>query len=387
MKFPPLLAPKLFYFFWFMALGVYGPFVTLYYRDQGLDLAQIGWLLALPGATQIIAGPLWGLFADALRLHRILLPIVVTGYVIFATLVGWFNTFEPIFVLALISAIFSVPVAPLSDSATLALLGEQRERYGAQRVWGAVGWGLSSVVSGMIVEQLGLPVIFWLCPLMGLFAALSAIALPGVALAAPNVFDAAKSLVRDLRWARFLISAWLVGCASSLMHGFLTIYLADLGATNTQIGFAYTLASISELPVMGLSAIALRRWGTKPLLFCAGLAYAIRLLIYVIAPDPTVALATQLLHGFCFAALWTAGVNEAQRLAPVGLAATAQSLFGAAVFGMAAIVANILGGIIYQEFGYAVLFSAAAGLALIGAIGFLIPIPEPRQMISEQHSS
>ena len=39
-----LLAPKLFYFYWFVALGVYSPFVVLYYRRVGLDEAQIGLL-------------------------------------------------------------------------------------------------------------------------------------------------------------------------------------------------------------------------------------------------------------------------------------------------------------------------------------------------------
>jgi hypothetical protein len=38
------------------------------------------------------------------------------------------------------------------------------------------------------------------------------------------------------------------------------------------------------------------------------------------------ALAAQVLHDPCFAALWTGGVDEAQQLAPKGLEVTAQSL-------------------------------------------------------------
>jgi PPP family 3-phenylpropionic acid transporter len=127
---------------------------------------------------------------------------------------------------------------------------------------------------------------------------------------------------------------------------------------------------------MALAPLALRRWGARPMLICAGLTYALRMLIYLVAPAPEWALGAQLLHGLCFATLWTAGVHEAQRLAPAGFEATAQSLFGSAVFGIAVVIANMAGGLIYQGAGAGALFGAAAALALLGALGFALPLPE-----------
>lgn len=371
-----LLAPKMFYFFWFTAIGIYGPFITLYYQQRGLTLAQIGILLALPGITQIVAGPLWGLLADALHLHRKLLPLVIIGALVPVTLIGVMDSFWPILLLAACSAIFSVPIAPLSDTATLTLLGERREQYGAQRVWGAIGWGISSIVSGIIVQQYGLGSMFWIFPFVGACAVLVSLRLPGAELVDSHVLGSARTLLRDTRWARFLFCSLMIGCASSLMHGFLSIYLAQLGAGAGQIGLAFTIASVSELPIMALAPLVLKRWGARPLLVCAGLAYALRLTIYILAPSPEWALGAQLLHGFCFAAIWIAGVHEAQRLALPGLAATAQSLFSTALFGVAVVLANSIGGIIYQNMGSTALFGAAAILALIGAAGFTLPFEE-----------
>jgi PPP family 3-phenylpropionic acid transporter len=368
-----LLAPKLFYFFWFVALGAAMPFIVLYYRRAGLDEAQIGLVLALSGVTQIVAGPLWGLLADALHLRR-LLPVVIAGTLVPMALIGQVSGFAPIFALALVQALFSVAVAPLADSATLAALGEQRERYGAQRVWGAVGWGVSTVIAGWLVEpeRLGLGMIFWAYPLMGLLAALAALAMPRANLPArANLAGSARTLLRDPRWVRFLASVLLIGCSGALVHGFLSLYLEDLGAGGEQIGLAYLVASISELPVMALSPLVLRRWGARPLLVTAGLAYAVRMAIFAAAPAPEWVLVAQLLHGLCFAAMWTGGVVEAQRLAPPGLEATAQSLFGTAVFGVAVALANTMGGLIYRDFGFGALFAAAAALALLGALGLL----------------
>jgi MFS family permease len=276
-----------------------------------------------------------------------------------------------------------VPISPLADSATLALLGKQRERYGAQRMWGALGWGVSTVASGYIVKSMGLPVIFLIFPLVGGLAMIAGLLLPRPTLPSVDLRAAARVLLRDSRWARFLVCALLIGCASSLMHGFLSIYLADLGAGSEQIGLAYTLASVSELPVMALAPLALRRWGARPLLALAGAAYALRLLIYIVAPVPAWALGAQLLHGFCFGAMWTAGVHEAHRLAPPGLEATAQSLLGVAVFGVAVLLANSVGGVIFETWGVATLFAIAAVLAIVGAVGFLLPGREPHLQAAE----
>jgi MFS transporter, PPP family, 3-phenylpropionic acid transporter len=378
-----LLPPKLFYFFWFVALGVYMPFVVLYYREIGLDEAQIGLLLALSGVTQIVAGPLWGILADALRLRR-LLPVVIVGTLVPVALIGQVAAFAPIFALALIQSTFNVAVSPLADSATLEALGEQRERYGAQRVWGAVGWGVSTVVAGWLVDSLGLGLIFWAYPLTGALAAFAALAMPRAALPATstNLANAARRLLRDPRWARFLASALLIGCSGALVHGFLSLYLQDIGAGGSEIGLAYLIASVSELPVMALSPLVLRRWGARPLLVTSGLAYAVRMAIYAVAPGPAFVIVAQLLHGLCFAAMWTAGVLEAQRLAPPGMEATAQSLFGTATFGVAVVLANIVGGVIYRDFGFGALFAAAAVLALLGAFGMLFVGEERRVAVT-----
>jgi 4-amino-4-deoxy-L-arabinose transferase-like glycosyltransferase len=80
-------------------------------------------------------------------------------------------------------------------------------------------------------------------PIAGTLAALAALAMPRAELVTVNVVQAARRLLRDGRWARFLISAMLIGCSAALMHGFFSLYMEDLGAGGEQIGLAYTIAS------------------------------------------------------------------------------------------------------------------------------------------------
>jgi PPP family 3-phenylpropionic acid transporter len=366
-----LLPPTLFYFCWFAALGFYTPYIGLYYRAAGLDLAQIGLLVALPGLLQIVATPLWGLVADGLQIHRVLLPLAVAGTLLPVLLSGRTGSFELLLVLVAILALFTAPVTPLADSATLALLGEQRSRYGALRVWGAVGWGISTLAAGTLVQRLGLAIVFPSYALIGALAVVVAVFLPRASLPKVDLQSAARTMAHDIRWARFLACIFLIGCCNAMINGFFSLYLQDLGAGGEQIGLAFVIASISELPVLVFAPLVLRRWGARPLLIGAGLLYALRAGIYVVAPSLGWALAAQVLHGPCFAALWTGGVDEAQRLAPKGMEVTAQSLFGTLFFGVATVIASTIGGWIYRDLGYGTLFSIGSMVALLGALGML----------------
>jgi len=327
--------------------------------------------VALPGLLQIIATPLWGLVADGLQIHRVLLPLAVAGTLLPVLLTGRTGSFELLLALVAILALFTAPVTPLADSATLALLGDQRARYGALRVWGAVGWGLSTLAAGMLVQRLGLAIVFPSYALIGALAVLVALFLPRASLPKVDLRAAARTMARDARWARFLGCIFLIGCCNAIINGFLSLYLQDLGASGEQIGWAIAIASISELPVLVFAPLVLRRWGARPLLICAGVLYALRAGIYIAAPSLGWALAAQVLHGPCFAALWAGGVDEAHRLAPQGMEVTAQSLFGTLFFGVATAVASVIGGWVYRDLGSGALIGIGSLAALLGALGML----------------
>jgi PPP family 3-phenylpropionic acid transporter len=379
-----LLAPKLFYFCWFAAFGAFIPFVSLYYRHVGLDLGQIGLLVSVSGVVQLVAAPIWSVIADALRLRRALLPVAVAGTIVPVLLIGRSTSFGVLFVLALAQALFSAPVGALSDSATLDLLGDRRDRYGAQRVWGAVGWAASTLLFGWASERFGYQSIFVGYAVLAACTVGAALMLPRTQIAAPDLRAAARSLLRDSRWFGFLGCVLLISCCGATVTSFLSLYLQDLGASGQQIGLAQTIASVSELPVMALSPLVLRRWGARPLLVVAGLLYALRMALYIAAPTAGWALAIQALHGLCFGALWTAGVVEAQRLAPAGLEATGQTLFGMATFGVAMAAASALGGQIYRDYGFVTLFAIAGAAALLGGLGLLAVQAERRGEQAEQ---
>jgi PPP family 3-phenylpropionic acid transporter len=77
---------------------------------------------------------------------------------------------------------------------------------------------------------------------------------------------------------------------------------------------------------------------------------------------------TRAISGIGFAGVIVSVVLTIAALLPAELQATGQSLFQTTAFGLGAILANILGGILFERFGPAALFGVGAGLAISAAV-------------------
>ena len=56
--------------------------------------------------------------------------------------------------LVIIGEFFSSPAIALADSAVITLLGEEnQDKYGGQRMFGSIGWGLSMFIMGMVLDH------------------------------------------------------------------------------------------------------------------------------------------------------------------------------------------------------------------------------------------
>ena len=256
---------------------------------------------------------------------------------------------------------------PLVDHLTLTLLPE-KSRYGALRLWGAVGWGLAAPLTGLLTEQGGLRWAFFVAfGLLGL--------LWGVSFTLPEVeAERKREVVRDIRqfvspaWLSFLLAAFTGGVGLVVSSSFLYLHMADLGISGALVGLALTVATVSELPVFWFSGSLLRRYAAPTLLAVALFTFALRLLLYAFLLEPLLLVTVQLLHGATFSLLWVAGVAYADALAPTGLGAAAQGMFTAAVLGLGGAVGALVGGVLYEAVGAAGMFRwTAVGTLAVGA--------------------
>lgn len=153
---PSMAIPRLFYFCYFAAMASFAPFLALYYRQIGLSEGQIGLLAGIPPLLGLVAAPLWGGLADATQQHKRLLSLTVIGAASAVALLSQVTTLPWLLAAVVLYAFCNNPIMPLVDNAVLLLLGDRKAEYGKHRLWGAVGWGVTAIVLGALIESAGL---------------------------------------------------------------------------------------------------------------------------------------------------------------------------------------------------------------------------------------
>lgn len=368
-----LWAAKAFYFCYYAASSCLIPFLALYYRQSGLSGPQIGLLVGISPIVTWLAAPFWGALADSTRRHRLMLTVTIVGTMGMVALLSWATGLVWLVPIVAVYAFFAAPIMPLVDNSVMDLLGERRELYGRQRVWGAVGWGAAALLAGVLVDRFGLGFSFYaFIFFMGIGLAVSMpLKVSGGTIGLP-FWQGMRTLASNRALMIFLATVLFASMGSGIVHNYLFLYLADLGASETLMGLSLTVATLSEIPVFFFSALLLRKVGARGLLLMSLLAYVVRLLAYTLMPPVWLVLPINLLHGLTFSALWVAGVSYANEVAPKGMGATAQGLFTGMTMGLGAAGGALLGGTLYDSLGPAVMFRVAAGCVLVGLIFFVL---------------
>jgi PPP family 3-phenylpropionic acid transporter len=377
-----------FYLLYFAAFASLLPFFVLFYQSLGFNGTQIGLLTGVPPLITLFCAPLGTSLADSTRRHKLIMGLGLFVAIVAVLLLSLTESFIVVFILICLFNIFISPIGSLSDSGTMSMLGEERSMYGRIRLGGTIGFGLFAPIAGSIVQNNGLKVAFWL---------FSAIMLLNVLVSQKFVFSSTeehetksggiRQLITDRRWVVFLLFAFLGGVGVFSVVSYLYPYMAELGATETTMGTALTIATLTEFPIFFFGNRLVKRFGSYGLFMIALILIGIRSLLYGAADSVAMVLVVQALGGMVFPALWLAGVSYADENAPPGLKSTAQGVFGAVTFGFGSAVGGFIGGLLLERLGGHGMFTAfgimiLVGMALIEGVRRLIPekvILQPEQ--------
>lgn len=365
-----MVLPKAYYFCYYGAAASLIPYLPIYYQNAGLSGKEIGLLVAIPPLVMLFGAPLWGGLADATQQHKRLLILAVVFALASVAALSRISSFSLFIPVVAAYALFIAPVMPLVDNTVMGMLGKRSGNYGKQRLWGAVGWGISAPVAGWMIERTGLHWIFYI------YLALMAVGLFIIgylpvkqAGRSSKLWQGLRLLLLNWQWVFFLLVVLIGGTMLSMISNFLFLFLNDMNASNTLMGISLTIATISELPVLFFSDQLLQRWNARGLLTFGLLITVARSLAYSWISAPGWVLLIQLLHGTSFSAMWVAGVAYANEIAPEGMGATAQGLFSGVQLGLAGMIGGLIGGLLYENLGAAMMFRWA------GIIGLGLALP------------
>ena len=341
--------PFAFYFCQYAGVAFMLPFVVLYYQKLGFTGAQIGLLAGLSPLITLFSAPFWTGLADATHKHRLILSITLFGGCITIFAYPFFSTFIIILFIVLLSSMLLAPLSALADSATVAMLGEEKNLYGRLRLGGTIGFALAAPIAGWLVQEKGLQMAFWGCAILYFLALLFSqkfvqnskkLVLSGKI----SLLVGIKILIKSPIWLLFFIAALGGGFAMSSSSNYFLSYLKELGAGESTMGLALSLGTICEIPVLFFGNRLLNYFKPFRMFLLTLFIASIRLILFSLASSSNQALLIQILNGFTFPAMWMAGVAFVGENAPDGMGATTQGLFGAMVFGIGTSIGGFLGG-------------------------------------------
>ena len=369
--------------YYFVTIGAGGfifPFITLFYRQQGLSGVEIGWLGTIQAAIGLFAAPIWGRWSDRLNKPRQLLQVALIGSAVFHFLLGQQEQFWTIALLVAATSLVMAGWMPLSDNLAVDVAeGVPGTGFGSIRLWGSLGWTIVTAVAGRLIEAFSLGIIFigYVVGMIGGVFTLFLVPNPKVDEPDPTV---APEPASNLRQALHIItqSKRLMGLAfglgaswllSSTVFSFEPIYMSELGASTSVIGMANALNAAVELPAMLWADKLVKRYTPGRLLRWALVLQMVRMAAVLIYPSVETLVAMRMVLGIQYSFFAVGLVAYINAFSPKTYRATMMALYGITLRNLMTMVGSPLTGMVFDAAGAYWLYA----IGLVGsALGWLI---------------
>ena len=349
--------------YYFILIGGGGflfPFITIFYRRQGLSGTEIGIIGTIQAVAGLIAAPMWGRWSDATGRVRRLLQISFVLTAVLTLLLGRQSVFWPIALIALLSAFAGAGQVPLSDTLALDIASKfPKVGYGSIRVWGSLGWALVTAVSGRMIEMMGLFVGFIGNAVGMLGSALILLFLPKVSpnhqseltASRPSWRETARLLRGDRTLLGLATAVSMTSLAGIAIFQFEPIYMDELGASATLIGLASTIPAVIELGGMFWADRLSSRFGAIAVLRLAMLLYLVRVVFVLAFPSIPTIMLMRVVTGLGYSMYSVSVVNAIKENSPPGQTTTMMALFTITLSNLIRIVGGPLAGGIFDAVG------------------------------------
>ena len=390
-----VLLLSLYFFLYFSGVGFIQPFITLHFHNIGMTGLQIGSITTISGLLALVAAPVLGAVYDLTKRKRLFFQIVLFLSGIFLLLVGQMKSFWAILMFYSIYRFCGASNVPTAEnlSYSIALAGTgKRSRFGFMRLWGSIGFSITAVVGGRIVEQANIQYNFFLF-LICIF--LVVVVVSRISSQAFNHTDEAvttqpkantgsvvKLIVSDKYLMLMILALAITHPMGNGLRQFEPIYMSQLGLTESLIGLAATLSALFEVPFMLWADNWIKKLGITPILLFIFWFDLLRRLLVWFFPSGEMVFTTHVATSFSFSLRLVIAVSMINTRVPKKFTTTALALVTMTIFGVANMISSAISGIIFDTFGGRELYLlSAAGCILSILFGFLASIFEKKQFM------
>lgn len=358
------------YILFFGSLGVYGPYVNLYFDALEFDSEAIGQLVSVSTIAALLGQFMWATISDRAKRKKLVL-IGLVGLSIGSILLFYVNqSFGFVMLVFIVFSVVFNPIVPLLDNMTLAGLKHTNVDYGRVRVGGTIGYSIAVVLSG-----------WWLRDRYHLIFILLA---AGLALCSLAIWqfkeveeeDEATTESAPLHEVMnknllILIGLYFLFSMSMVFYNtFYPIFYTEIGGDSSTVGLIMFFCAISEIPIFLLVGRIQTKIGIKRLLFLATVLTAVRWMLSAYLVDLAAVLAVCLLHGIGFATFHHSVVTYVNRSLPVKLRARGQMIVNLVGGVLPRVIFGYVGGVLNDRIGTQTVLMGLGVALLVAAVVF-----------------
>ena len=365
----PLGRLSAWYFFYFAFVGAFAPYFTLYLQDIGQSAWEIGVLMSVPQVMRLLAPNLWGWLADHLGRRAAVVKFAALGSVL--GFCGFFFTREYLPMLAAMTLVwfFWSAALPLVEAMTLDRLAGRTERYGRIRLWGSIGFIVSVLGLGAVLDFLPIAAVLWACLLILACVLASALTLTETKVGAGGAAPPVADQLRRPAVLALLAACFFMSVAHGPLYVFYSIHLVDHGYDKMAVGLLWSLGVVAEIIVFLAMPRLMRRFTLRGIMLASfGLAVLRFLLIGWAADHALVLLFAQVLHGATFGAYHAGAMAALIRWFEPAQQARVQGVYGSISFGAGGMVGGLISGQAWDTLGAGMTYTLASMFAACGLL-------------------
>ncbi|MCU7892685.1 MAG: MFS transporter [Candidatus Thiodiazotropha sp. (ex Ustalcina ferruginea)] len=359
-----------FYFFYFASLGALVPFWGLYLQARGFSPVEIGELMAVIMATKLIAPYIWGWISDHTG-HR--MPIVRLASLLSAICFLGIFFADGFLSLALVMMLFSFfwnASLPQFEAVTMSYLQERIQHYSRVRLWGSIGFILTVVALGFLLDEWGVEWVPKIVLLLYFGIFLFSLTVPenDADMPAHDQGSILQVLKRGDIIA-FLLACFFMQASHGAYYAFYSIYMEEVGYSSIVIGLLWALGVIAEVLVFLVMHQLLHRWGARKVLIASLGMAVVRWILVGSAPENLLlVLLAQVMHAATFGTFHAAAIHMVHHYFVGRHQGRGQALYSSISFGAGGAFGSLLSGYLWIGIGAAATYWVAAGYALLALV-------------------
>lgn len=359
-----------FYFFYFAFIGVFLPYFGLYLQTLSFSAWDIGVLMSQMQLMRLFGPYLWGALAD--RVGRRVPIVRLASLMALMASAAFFSirSFEAILATMAVLSFFWSATLPLVETLTFEHLREDSERYSRIRIWGSIGFVVTVMGAGAVLDHLPLPSVLWMIALALTGTLCHAIAIPE---AEPAVHRGEHppvgEVIRQSRVVALFSACFAMSAAHGALYVFYSIFLSAHGYSKSAVGGLWSLGVLAEIGVFFYMSRLLHAYSLRTILLLSFGAAVLRFLMIGMGADlPVVLVAAQILHGLTFGAFHAAAITAVNRWFSGATRSRGQALYSSLTFGAGGLVGGLISGWTWDHLGGEPTFVLSSGYALVGLV-------------------